>query len=329
MFSVGSTIINVLWIILIVVVSVLATFLLLSLVFKLTSFLSLRFRPDTVQKGGLVKKKFFICRDGYQLNWMGEINPQGQKILLGIHDLGMSSQDFIGFRDYCHKTDPLISVVSYDQRNFGKTTIQTKRNAGSMIVDLQDIIIDLKEKYPQQEIILIGEGLGYYVGTYVAGKQPQVSKIIGIGLRNHEPYQQKLSTKMTILSGILFSPYQLINIRGEGHDLSSNPEFVKKIDNHLFEKGQISVKEYFQHQQLIRQSVRKLSRLNQPVLVLQGQNDIYVNLAKTKKMLDKSITSKFEIKYFAQKKHFLLNETNNQEVYQTMIQWAKNETFTV
>lgn len=309
-------------IILIVISAVLAIMIFAFILSKFYHFNTLKFKPELKQKGEYIKDKFFITQDQYTLKSLGHIKTKSKHIIIGVHDLGLNKSEFNAFNEFL-KTNEDISFLSYDQRNFGENEIELKRNAGSMIFDLNNIVDDLKEKYPKQTITLLGEGLGYHVSVLVAVNNRYVDNVIAVGPITKVPYALTAKQKSAIMASMFFSHNRPMILSGIGVDLTNDSTWAKIIDNNFGEKGFITVKEYFQIKLILKKSFQALKQLHSKQLIIQPKNDIYLNPKKFEKMLINCLADKLTIDYIDDAKHLVLNDHHQQEVFAIIQKWVQ------
>lgn len=316
-----SNLTRILTVIGIIIGACLGAFLFIMFLVKTYHLHSLKPSKDIVQTPELIKEKFFIAADGYQLHWQGRVQPNGKKIVLAIHDLAMTGQNFESLQNYFSKNSSEISVITYDQRNFGKNAQLNKRNLGDQVSDLKAIVKYLQTTYPNQEIILLAEGKAFELARYVLQKDSSLKRLVAVGIRNYDPYQQSLTSHWSLIWGRYFKTNKKIPLIAKSADLSTNQDFQQQITENLAQHGVITVGENFQWKRLANYNNRHHLQNDQKILVLQPQNDFYTHPKKTTKTFKLLAPNQLEIHYFPEQKHFLLNEPEKIKVYELLNNW--------
>ncbi|ATZ16242.1 alpha-beta hydrolase superfamily lysophospholipase [Entomoplasma freundtii] len=283
---------------------------------------SFKSRNPITQAPELVDQKYFIAQDGYQLTWFGQINPKGEKIILALHDVGMSSHDFTALANYFQQTNALVSVVSYDQRNSGNNKLETKqRHLGNSLQDLKAITTFLLQQYPHQELIILAEGKAYELAHYVYRRQPQLKRLVVAGLVSHDPYQKRFSHHWNLTIGKFLKPQKAMALVGQSADLTNDVDFQHEINENMAKCGFLSTLEVSQWHHLSRYNRQHKIGKEQKIFILQPQNDIYTHPKKTTKTLKKIEATQLVINYFPAQKHYLLNEPDKVKVFEVLNNW--------
>ncbi|WP_338971462.1 serine aminopeptidase domain-containing protein [Spiroplasma endosymbiont of Panorpa germanica] len=285
--------------------------IILGLVIKLFIFNSLKYRYQKNHAPELIKKKWFINIDNFKLNWFGEINPKGDKIILCIHDLGFSSRQFDNIEEYMLKKNPATSVVSFDLRGHGKNEIEKYHNLGKHLFDVKQVVTYLINKYPDQKLIILGTGLGSLLTQEVMGLV-NVEKVILASLSNKIFYQSLSKANSRIFWGTIFNSQKLIPLNYEPLDLMENNVGMQNYKKSLADSGFISVREFYQFNTLQRRFWKALSKNSDKVEVIQGDSDRLVNPKKIAKKI--ANFSNLNFKIMKNVRHFPLNDIEVEKI---------------
>ncbi|AXK51332.1 serine aminopeptidase domain-containing protein [Spiroplasma alleghenense] len=288
---------------------------LLAIVIKLITFNSLKNKSSKKQIPELVKKKCFINSDQYELNWMGEINPKGEKIILCLHDLGYSSKQFDNLELYMLKNKPLNSVIGFDLRNYGKNKNDDQRNLGAYLSDVKEVVDYISNKYPSQKIIILASGFGTLTIQSII-KHERVEKIILLAICTQLIYSYTLSMRFKIFLGTIFSSQKLINLNYNPADLTDNKSEIKNYQACLEVAGAISVRELFQFRVLSNKFWKSIMENQDKITIIQGDNDKLVN----PKIFAKKILgfNKENFKILQNTRHLILSEKQAESIFESI-----------
>ncbi|AHI54045.1 hypothetical protein SSABA_v1c06430 [Spiroplasma sabaudiense Ar-1343] len=298
--------------------------ILAAIIFKIIIFNTLSKSSNKIQAPELVKKKFFITSDQYNLKWFGEINPNGQEILLCLHDLGYSSKQFDKLEDFFLKKSKTISVISYDQRNYGRNNATQIRNLGQHLQDLKSIVSLIKSKHPEQNISILASGFGALLAQEFFNNT-DVGQIFLFSIPSKIFQTIEGKTFFKVFGGTLFSSKKLVKLNYSVNDFTTDTIEAKAFDQNLTQAGFISVREIYQFKILRNRFWKKISKNNKKVVIWQSDNDV---LSDSKFLSKKVQISKLPIQQFKivkAKKHLLLNDINSEVIFNEIKEVLINE----
>ncbi|AGR41504.1 serine aminopeptidase domain-containing protein [Spiroplasma taiwanense] len=289
------------------------------LIFRLFKIFSLKFKSQKVKKGELIKKKMFQTSDAYDLRWYGEVNSDSKYIILAIHDLLRTRNDFENLVNWLQKNKYKdFSLVSFDQRSCGENLLEKNKNLGALISDIEEIITELSEKFKNQKLILLGEGFGSALAAYFS-KNDNVEKIIMSSLRLNFTYKKSFSFYIKLWFGVAFKINTLLFQNINGLDLTDDSTYANKLEDENNKNGSINIREYFQFKKITKKIVKNISNSNSKIDLILPNNDFYCSRKKIVKLINKLDKSKYNLDTFKDKKHFMLNSVKTSEIFEKII----------
>lgn len=318
--------ISIIIIVVIILVALVAFYLLTSLLLKIKAFGSLKFRPIQTQTPELIKKKAFITSDGYELRWYGEVKPDDEIIILGVHDFALGGKSFDQLAKALSNVDLKVSLISFDQRNFGQNKTQDPKNRNSVAVlsDLEQILNYCKTTYPDKRLYLYGGGFGAnIIVTFMKKRGYLVAGIVLDSMINFKPDKNSATTTTALIKGTLFAYTQMVKINLNPADYHVPVKNAQGLGQNLNSFSEMTVREYFQNKKMVSTSLKAASLITKPVLMLNGSDDVFQLSTRTTKFYDQISYPQKHHQWFAEKKHDLFLNPN-QEMLQNLIEWLKN-----
>lgn len=318
--------ISIIIIVVIILAALVALYFFASLLLKIKAFGSLKFHPNHNQTPELIKKKAFITSDGYELRWYGEVKPDDEIIILGVHDFALGAKSFEQLTKNLTSIDLKISLISFDQRNFGQNKVQDAKDRSSIAVlsDLEQILNYCKTTYPGKQLYLYGSGFGAnIIVTFMKKRGYLVDGIVLDSMINFKPDKNSSAITIALIKGILFAYTRMVKINLSAADYNVSDKDVQSLAQNLNSFSEITVREYFQNKKLVKTSLKASGLITKPVLMLNGSDDVFQLSSKTTKFYDQISYSQKHHQWIADKKHDLLLNPN-QEMLQSLIEWLKN-----
>ncbi|AUB31922.1 serine aminopeptidase domain-containing protein [Spiroplasma floricola] len=306
----------------IIIYSILGTFVLiflLALIIRIINFNKLKTKRKPIIKSELIKKKMFKTSDGYELRWFGEINPNSEYIIIGIHDMFRNRKDFDKMEVWLNKNKKSnCSLVSFDQRNCGENIVEKQFHFGWTISDLREIIKDISEKNPTAKIILLGEGFGATIASFLSDNE-KVYKIISCSLRLNHAYQKTFGFYLKLWWGTLFKADTKLISPINGIDLTDDSVFAKKIEDENLTKNLFNTKDYYLWKKANKISIKNINKSKEKMLLILSNNDFYCNSKKIAKYLSKLNKDKYIFEKVKGYKHYILNTNNSEKIFELII----------
>ncbi|AGR42370.1 serine aminopeptidase domain-containing protein [Spiroplasma diminutum] len=307
----------------IIVYVTLSTFFLiflLLLIARIVKFNKLKFKKDVVVKSELIKKKMFKTSDGYELRWYGEINPNSEFIIIGIHDIYRNRKDFDNFDSWLRKIKKdQFSLVSFDQRNCGENIVEKQYHFGTTISDLKEIIEVISENNPNSKIILLGDGFGSTIASFFS-KDEKVYKIIYSSLRLNNAYKKTLGFYIKLWWGTLFKADLKLKSIINGLDFTDDKNYAKKIEDENLTKNLFTVRDYYLWKKANKISIKNFNKSIIENIILLSNNDFYCDPKKIVKFISNLNKDKYKLETIKGKKHYLLNTKNSEEIFKIIIE---------
>lgn len=287
--------------------------LIISIIDKSVKFFTLKFSAVALQKGELIRKKAFITKDSYELRWFGEIKSEGKYIVLCVHDILGTRKDFEELNIWMNANRTDASIVSFDQRGCGENKEDLIKNYGSLISDLKEMIVDLKEKYPEQKLMLLGEGFGASAVLKFSNDK-LIENIIVSGIRTNKKHAK--FNFFGKLYGWVFSSKTKIYLNIQGNEVFDSEKISKTFDERIANKNSVTIREWYQQNSLSAKSFSNIKKSdNKPILILQGDLDIYSNPMQFASKISKIDSSKYKLHVIKNSKHSFLGDKSNVLVY--------------
>ncbi|QHX36897.1 serine aminopeptidase domain-containing protein [Spiroplasma sp. BIUS-1] len=306
----------------IIVYAILGTFLfifLLALIARIVKFNKLSFKKTPVVKSELIKKKMFKTSDGYELRWFGEIDPQSEYILIGVHDIYRTRKDFDKMEVWLRKNNKAkLSLVSFDQRNCGENIVDNQYHFGTTISDLNEIVGEIKEKFPEAKIILLGDGFGSTLATFLA-KNKNVHKIIGCSLRLNNHYSKTFGFYLKLWWATLFKADTKMISAINGMDFTDDKDFSKLLEDQNLSKNSFNARDYYLWKKANRLSIKNINNSELDIVLMISNNDFYCAPKNIAKFLSKLNKDKYSLESIKEKRHYLLNTKNSEQIFELII----------
>ncbi|WP_338984700.1 serine aminopeptidase domain-containing protein [Spiroplasma endosymbiont of Diplazon laetatorius] len=314
---------NAVWDLLSVIVyAVLGTFALifiLALIARIVKFNKLKFKKDQIVKSELIKKKMFKTSDGYELRWFGEIDQKSEYIIIGIHDMFRNRKDFDKLELWLRKTHKdKYSLVSFDQRNCGENIVDNQYHFGTTISDLREIVEEIGEKYPSLKIILLGDGFGSTIASFLS-QDEKIHSIICSSMRLNNVYKKTFGFYLKLWWGTLFKANARLALPLNGSDLTDDSNFAKVIEDENTTKNSMNTRDYYLWKKANKVSVKNINNSKSKFTLIMSNTDFYCNSKNTVKYISKLEKDKYNLETVKGFKHYFLNTKNSEQIFELII----------
>jgi acylglycerol lipase len=144
--------------------------LLSCLVFSACSTAKIQPQSDS-PASAVIRPDVMIMPDGYQLPYTfypvpestardnGELSERQNVMVIALHGFNDYRTAFVDLCTYLSVRG--VECIAYDQRGFGQTQhLGIWPEAGRLQADLKSVIVLLRDRYPDRELILVGESMG-------------------------------------------------------------------------------------------------------------------------------------------------------------------------
>lgn len=279
------------------------------LFFRFLKIHSLKFKVETIQKGELIKNKFFKTKDLYDLNVNENISMNCEYIILGVHDFKVNKDEFLNFSKYLDNNKK-YSYFFYDQRGCGINEKNYDNNQASLLSDLNEIIAELTERY-QKKIIIISSGKSS-AGVMYFSRDQRIKKIICLSLSLNKPMKSNFSNKIQIFFNYLFSMKKPIIDKYNGFDFCDDKTTAQKLNGIHQLNGQYTVREYMQNKRMLNNLAKNINKSLVEIVIFISNNDFFTTKKNTKKFLYKINAGKINLITLNSQKHYWFWEKNDQ-----------------
>ncbi len=262
-----------------------------------------------------IRKHSLIMSDCFSLSANYQVDINKNKLIIFVHDFFNSKADFKFYIDYFQKIG--YNFLAFDLRYHHNEVANKKVTLGSNIKDLVTIINLFNNKYPHQQIYLLGQGLGANIISCLSNKA-QVTGIILLNIISNPNYlDSDLKTKFISLYGFWFDRNVKLPVVLVEKLISKNKPYQLQIKKY-FENKPFLLWYRLQMNSLINKSYWKLKSSNKKVLLLQSNNHPFGNQKKIKKLMWAHLL------YFIDDAHDLLWSKNYEQYCKMIHQWIEN-----
>ncbi|ELL44495.1 hypothetical protein SMIPMB4A_v3c5750 [Spiroplasma melliferum IPMB4A] len=267
-----------------------------------------------IQLPEYIENRHFITSDQYELSTLGTIDKTGQDIILAVHDLYGSKENFAGLINNAIWAKHKVSVIAFNQRNIGDNVPTRIKNVGILVNDIIDVITALKNKYEQQRIVLLLEGFSCGLINLLLEQKPLIEKVIFVNpITNSNGIRFSILSKIGIGFGFLFNLNKILKIHIDYQLLSQNEAYstLKMEKEQTYFLNQI-----LQFNYLNKKIVKQINNLKVKTLILQAEADKFYN-AKQVVLITNPLV---KIKKIETAKHYLFtNQTISAEIFTEII----------
>ncbi|MDQ7982725.1 MAG: alpha/beta hydrolase [Spiroplasma sp.] len=264
-----------------------------------------------------------ITRDNYLLHTNYNFVPDSKCIVIGIHGMACAKEDFIAVKKFLSEQN--VSLLSFDQRNWGKNSKWKYHTLGTTISDLQDIISVINEKLPNQKIFLLGEALG---SAFCALALKRLnSQLTGIILTNFVTKSKiiKLTPSLVfkIMLGFCFNKQLILPIKIDPKDISDNDIYIDYLNERNYRRTKqqgITVLYAMQAKKISKAVVKNINHSRIPAMIIQTGNDVFADYDKVK-VNEKKWRDNVTYKFYDQGKHAILNDLTIKPILQDVVYW--------
>lgn len=257
-------------IIIIVVYIILGIFLCCYFFLRCYRLLNKKIKRGEIQLPEYIKHKNFITFDQYELSTLGTIDKTGWDIILSVHDLYGSKENFTGLINNEIWAKHKDLVIAFNQRNVGDNVPTSIKNVGVLVNDIIDIITALKNKYEQQRIVLLLEVFSCGLINLLLKQKLLIEKFVFVNpITNLNGIRFSMISKIGIGFGFLFNLNKTLKIHIDYQLLSQNEDYTL-----MMEKEQTYfLNQILQFNYLNKKIVKQINNLKVKILILQAEAD--------------------------------------------------------
>lgn len=263
-----------------------------------------------------------ITRDNYLLRTSYNFVEDSRCIVIGVHSLGGSKEDFDLAKTFFIKQK--ISFLSFDQRNWGENGKWKYHSLGTTVSDIEDIINVLIERFPGQKVILLGDSFGSSLVALALKRLD--NQVAGAVLTNF--VTKNWNFKMTgslffkLFVGFIFYKNIMLPVNYDPADLSDRTEYIDAVNERNYRRNNKSFTLLYlvQARNITKSVVKNINETVSPVMVIQSGQDILADYDKVKnnaKKWRKGVTYKF----YKKGKHAILNDSQTATILKDIEKW--------
>lgn len=258
-----------------------------------------------------------VLADGKTLYAVNTIDESDNPIIIGIHGLGGHAEGFYYFIKYSIQNG--ISFLAFDLRGFG----HWENNRGDIeslkiwLLDIKDVILTIKKKYPNRKILLLGESLGasivfWYCSEYKDIPIAMPDGIISLSIVTRPDSRINFCNIIDGIIGYLFYSKKKISIGSVTEKITDRRDTLKVT--------KVSFRLLLQSKQIIGQTPGYISQIYFPILAFQGGKDDYSTPEDIEKIVSRMRYKKFI--FMDECKHSMLSGTCKDNVFKSIKNWT-------
>lgn len=267
-----------------------------------------------------------ITRDNYLLRTNYNFIEDSKCIVIGVHGMGGAKEDFNRTKEFLNKHQ--ISFLSFDQRNWGENSKWKYHSLGTTVIDIEDIISVLIERYPNQKIFLLGESFGSALAA-IAFKRLD-NQLAGAILTNFVTRNQIFkitgNSVAKVIIGFLFYKNILLPVNYDPEDFSDDIDYIDAVNERNYRRNNKSFTLLYlmQTKKITKQIVKNINNDSiSPVLVLQTGEDVLADMDKVQEN-EKKWRKEVTYKYYKKGKHAILNDSHTETVLKDINKWISS-----
>ncbi len=264
--------------------------------------------------------------DGFRLplqRWSPEETPTA--VVLALH----------GFNDYRMAFDTLanglladdILTVAIDQRGFGETEGRGRwHGEARMGRDVRQVLGELRARYPDQPLYLLGKSMGGAVAMTVlaGGPIPELDGTIlvapAVWSRDTMPWYQRWALAIAVR----VAPTRTVSPRGLSIYPSDDMEMLREWGRDPLVIKETRIDAIYGLGNLMDQGLAATGRLNGDTLILYGENDEVIPPTPTCRLLEKlppraDVNWRFVL--YPEGWHMLTRDLQRERVHQDIAAW--------
>ena len=313
-------------------------------------------RGVSIQEGiGMEKyRKVKSKADGLDLEIL-EVIPEGKVkgIVQIVHGMQEHKERYLHFMEFLAAHG--YACIAHDHRGHGNSVKDVEdrgyfydEKGEAIVEDINDVIEDLKKRYPDVPVYMLGHSMGsLVVRKYLKKHDDKISRLIITGPVWNNPASGPGLALVKILSrlqgGKKVSPF-VEKISNGSFDkgipgteknrwLSANEENVKSFNDDPHSGFPFTLNGYQNLLQLVRDVYDpkgwQMKNPDIPVYFLGGEQDPVIGSPKefdntVQKLKDKGYTNVSK-KLYPHMRHEILNETNRMEVYEDILKFLEGD----
>jgi alpha-beta hydrolase superfamily lysophospholipase len=273
----------------------------------------------------------YVGYDGLKMH-MQEWGPDEtpcKAVVLAIHGMTMHSGQMRQIGEFLSNQG--ICVQAPDMRGFGhfqgiKGHVDDYKE---FMLDLQSLLEQVKERYPDEQIYMLGHSLGGLHTINFALQYPRA--VDGIILSAPAVTESaKISNAKRVAARLI----SIINLKKHfdagiyAEDMARDPDVVESIRQDPLRFKFMTARFGISVQNAMKHAASSGSKIDVPVLLLQGGEDKLVDPVKTKEFFESLAVEDKTWKYYEGFYHTLPQLKGNEYVLQDILEWINGRVST-
>lgn len=215
------------------------------------------------------------------------------------------------------------AVLMFDQRGHGRTRGQRGHTPSyeHLLEGIDHLLHEAELRYPGAPQFLYGHSMGGNLTlNYLLRRKPALQGAIVSGPWLKLAFEPP--TAMLAVARVLESIYpRFSNHRPmKPHNLTSDPEMLRRIQEDTERHGYITAKYFFGVVRAGNWALQHASELSVPLLLMHGGDDKVTSIKASKQFAEQA-DKQCEFREWPQFKHELHNEQNRTNVFAAMVEW--------
>ena len=282
---------------------------------------------EVVAKVG-VQRDGILLGDGATAPGQVELNGSPGPIVVAVHGLGGYGEDYrYLIEDFvAHR----LSVVALDLRGFGRWPEPRGdlRNVGIWLVDLRDVVVSLRRRYPERPVILLGESMGaavalWYQQAFADDPLAAVDGLVGFSLVADPQVRLPIAKYVEIGFAYTFAPRKRIGLDPEPALVSRDAAFQARLASDPNVVRAASFRLLAQIKDVVDRQPNLLGAVDVPFLIVQPGDDIFSSPGGRNRL--RSLAPQADFRLMADCKHAMINDLCRGELFRATRQWLERQ----
>lgn len=248
--------------------------------------------------------------------------PQAKRLIIIVH----------GIAEHSGRYEPLGSwlasqgaaVYSYDQRGHGKSAGPRAHvdTFTELVDDLEWFIQGVQQAHPSLPTTLIGVSMGgLVIATLLETRDVPVDSAVlaGAALQVGPSFSAMRIAMGKWLRRVF--PRMMIAMGNDTHDLSSDPEEVRRFDQDPWVQTSITTSLGVEVIAAMEGIGRQGRCVQIPLLLLHGEEDRYCPVKGSRRYFERQSNPRNKLQVYPKLKHALYHELQREEIYRETQEW--------
>ncbi len=271
----------------------------------------------------------FVAADGYRMplsRWQPD--DDAERVVLALHGFNDFRQSHAVLGEYLAARG--TAVYAYDQRGFGGTEQRgIWPGHQALVADAHLALQLLRDRYPHQELFLLGESMGAAVTILTLSEVPR-SKLKGailmapaVWARDTQPWYQRLGLWL----GLRLTPGMKLSADWVAVEPTDDPDWADYWDEHplVIHKARVDALDGLT--ELMSAALSAIGESDLPSLILYGGEDEVIPTDAICAMLKRTggaADGPWRYAYYPDGWHFLTRDSRARETLEDIESWLKD-----